>query len=261
MSRPIALLTDFGYRDAYVGTMKGVILSRCPEARIFDLTHGIPRQDVLAGALQLATAAPYWPADTVFLAVVDPGVGGSRRAVCLRGGTQLFVGPDNGLLWPAASRSGPPEVFHLDRPRYWLPEPGTTFHGRDIFAPIAAHLAQRRAPEDLGTPLSDPVRLEVPRCVFAGGDARGEVIALDHYGNAITNLRPADLDFPEPRCATFVVGDLRLTGPATHYAAAPPGEPLVVLGSLGYYEVAINGGSAAERLGLQRGSLIVARPT
>src|SRR5688572_4495037 len=122
MSRPIALLTDFGSADPYAGIVRGVIVARNPEAKIFDLSHGVPQFNILAGALQLAAAVPFWPADTVFLAVVDPGVGGSRRGLAIRSGGRVFVGPDNGLLLLAAEKCGEPRVFHLDQPRFWLPD-------------------------------------------------------------------------------------------------------------------------------------------
>lgn len=262
----IALLTDFGYSDAYVGVMKAVLLTRCPHARLLDLTHGIAPQDVRAGALLLASAVPYCPAGTVFLAVVDPGVGGERRAICLRGGGHLFVGPDNGLLWPAASTEatlaaeGVPAAFHLDRPEHWLTAtPGATFHGRDVFAPIAAALTAGRAPEDLGTPLDDPVRLDPPRPTRNAGEVRGEVLLIDHFGNAVTNLRPVDLDHPAPGAAAFEVAGRVLAGPDTHYAARREGEIVIVAGSLGYYEIAVRGGSAARALDLKPGSPVTAR--
>jgi len=258
MSRPVALLTDFGYLDAYAGVMKGVLFSRCPDLRSFDLTHGVPRGNTLAGALQLAAAVPYCPPDTVFLAVVDPGVGGERRGLCARSGGRLFVGPDNGLLWPALTLLGEPEVFHLDRPRYWLPHPSATFHGRDVFAPIAAMLALGRAPEDFGAPIQDPVRLEIPRPIHGTAGLAGEVLLVDHFGNAVTNIRPQDLRDPGPDAMLMLAGSRTLRGPATHYGAVPPGEPLVLLGSLGYYEVAVHGGSAADLLGLRRGSPVTA---
>lgn len=258
MSRPIALLSDFGYDDAFVGVMKGVLLTRCPDARLIDVTHGVPAHDVRAGALLLAAAAPYLPSDTVFLAVVDPGVGGERRPLCARGGSQLFVGPDNGLLSLSVGQRGVPEWFHLDRPRYWLQEPGATFHGRDIFAPIAALLALGRAPEDFGSPVNDPARVELPAPVPTAAGVQGEVLLVDGFGNAVTNLRPADLDHPEPGSRRFRVEGSVIPGPVTHYGAVAPGEPLVVLGSMGFYEVALNGASAAAALGLRPGSPVLA---
>lgn len=259
MPRPIAILTDFGYQDAYAGVMKGVLLSRCPGAQVLDLTHGIPPQDILAGALYLASAAPYCPADAVFLAVVDPGVGSERRALAIKSGGRWFVGPDNGLLWPAAAALGTPRVYHLDRPECWLPRPGATFHGRDVFAPIAALLSLGRAPADVGTPIEDPVRLEVPAPRPLPDGVGGEVLLVDHYGNAVTTLRPSDLGDPPPGSRLFEVAGRALRGPATHYGSVPAGEPLVLLGSLGYYEVAVNGGSAADTLDLQRGDRVLSR--
>ncbi len=255
----IALLTDFGYRDAYVGVMKGVILTRCLDAQFIDLTHGVPPQDVLAGALHLTAAVPYCPPDTIFLAVVDPGVGSERRPLCIRSSGRLFVGPDNGLLWPAAAACGTPEAFHLDCPQYWLPQTSATFHGRDVFAPVVAALAQGRTPEEVGTPISDPVRLELPRPARTSQGVFGEVLYVDYFGNAVTNLRPEDLGNPAPDSVTFHVGNHTLPGPATHYGAVPSAEPVVVLGSFGFYEIAVNCGSAATVLDLERGTIIVVR--
>lgn len=257
---PIALLTDFGHEDAYVGIMKAVILSRCPGASLIDLTHGIPPQEVVAGALQLAAAVPFCPRETIFVAVVDPGVGSARRPICLRSGFHSFVGPDNGLLWPAACAAGTPEAFHLDQPHHWLPQPGSTFHGRDIFAPIAALLAQGYDPADLGTPIPDPERLEFPRSAATPDGILGEVIYIDHFGNAVTNLRPADLGEPEAGSMSFTFESQSLPGPATHYGAVPSSEPVVLLSSFGSYEIAVRDGSAAAVLGLKRGTPVFVSP-
>ena len=267
MPRPIALLTDFGLHDSYVGVVKSVLLSRLPQAVLIDLTHGIPPGDIAGGAFQLRTAAPYAPEETLFLAVVDPGVGGERRPVCARSGGRLFVGPDNGLLWPAASDLGAPEFFHLDRAEYWLPRRSATFHGRDLFAPVAAALAAGALPEEVGSPIPDPVTLEFQAPLFAGGSppsAQGEVVWIDQYGNAITNIRPEHLltslaSMDDPSALTFTVGGVDLGPPRSHYGACAPGEPLVVLGSSGYYEIAVRDASAAERLGLVRNTLVSVR--
>jgi S-adenosylmethionine hydrolase len=258
MPRPIALLTDFGLADIYVGVMKGVLLAHCSKAVVIDLTHAVPPGDIVAGAFQLHGAAPYLPEDTVFLAVVDPGVGGKRKPVCARAGGRYLVGPDNGLLWPAATRLGEPEFFHLDRPEFWLPHPSSTFHGRDLFAPVAAALAEGTPPELLGTPHPDPVTLTLPIPRLAGNRLLGEVLWIDRYGNAITNLRPMDLAqrWDDPACAVFSMGGEELGTPHTHYAAVLPGAVLVLAGSSGYYEIAVRDGSAANRLSLSRGSLV-----
>jgi hypothetical protein len=256
MPRPIALLTDFGSADAYAGIMKGVILTRCPGATLFDLTHEIAPQDVFGGALALASAVRYCPTDTIFLAVVDPGVGSDRRAICLESGGRCFVGPDNGLLWPGAAALGAPEARVLDQPGYWLPDPGATFHGRDVFAPVAAALAHGAAPAQLGTAVADPVRLEVPRPERRSGGIHGEIIHIDRFGNAVTNIRPVDVGDGN-QAFTIEVGGRFITGPAKCYRTVCPGEPTIVLGSWGYFEVAIRDGAASLLLGLQRGCPVV----
>lgn len=255
MLRPIALLTDFGVRDSYVGVLKGVILSRFPQATLIDLTHAIPPGDIFGGAFQLRVAAPYLPTETVFLAVVDPGVGGARRPVCVRSGGRLFVGPDNGLLWLAATAFGEPEYFHLDRPEFWLLHQSATFHGRDLFAPVTAALAGGTPPEAVGSSVADPVTLRIPVTRPGGAQSvRGEVVWIDHYGNAITNLQPVALE--NHSAVTFTVGGVDLGPPRSHYGAALPGEGVVVLGSSGYYEIAVRDGSAAARFALARGTAV-----
>jgi S-adenosylmethionine hydrolase len=253
MPRPIALLTDFGYQDAYAGIMKGVIAGRCPAAPLIDITHGIPPQDVMGGAMVLRSAVPYFPADSVFLAVVDPGVGGPRKPICIRSGTRLFVGPDNGLLWLAASSCGEPEAFHLNRPEHWLPAVSSTFHGRDLFAPAAAALSAGLEPGALGDPLSNPVRISIPPVIRNPDGLLGEVIYVDGYGNAVTNLQPDDLGTGGGPYR-FKVADRFIFGPANCYSTVQAGEPTISLGSWGYFEVAIRDGDAALLLGLQRAS-------
>jgi S-adenosylmethionine hydrolase len=251
----ITLLTDFGTRDAFVGVMKGVILARCPEARLVDLTHEIAPGDIRAGALALRWAAPHFPPAAVHLAVVDPGVGGSRRPLVLRGAEALFVGPDNGLLWPAASRDGEPGGWEIVLSRWDRPV-SATFHGRDVFAPAAARLAAGEPPEAFCRPIRDPIRLNWPRPDRQGRSIHGAVIYVDRFGNAITNLSPADLDHPAEGDVTFTAAQQPVRGPSSCYAAVPAGDPVVVLGSTGLYEIAINQGNAAAALGLAVGSEI-----
>lgn len=256
MPRPIALLTDFGSSDALAGIMKGVILRRCPDAQLFDLTHDVPPQDVFGGALVLASAVPYCPEDTVFLAVVDPGVGSDRRGVCLVAGGRCFVGPDNGLLWLAAAASGEPEAYQLDRPEHWLPEPSATFHGRDVFAPVAAALARGMPAGQLGRRIPDPVRLSIPAPEARSGGVCGEIIHIDRFGNAVTNIRPADVG-DAGQAFQLEVGGRFISGPSKCYRTVCPGEPTIVLGSWGYFEVAIRDGAATLLLGVQRGCPVV----
>jgi len=253
----VTLLTDFGDRDVFVGTMKGVILGICPEARLVDLGHQVEPGDIAAGAFLLRAAVRYFPLGTVHLAVVDPGVGGERRPIALTAGEHRFVGPDNGLLWPAAALlagSGTPAARLLTHPAYRLSEVSATFQGRDLFAPAAAHLARGADWESLGPAVTDPVRWEPPVPCRQTDGVTGEILWIDRYGNAITNLTPSDAHALGPGWVAEVAG-LRLA-PATHYAAVPAGEPLVLLGSLGTYEIAVNRGSAAERLGLRRGDSV-----
>jgi S-adenosyl-L-methionine hydrolase (adenosine-forming) len=254
----ITLVTDFGLRDAFVGVMKGVILSVCPEARLVDLTHEIAPGDIHAGALALQWAAPHFPPGTVHLGVVDPGVGGTRRPLVLQTSGAFFVGPDNGLLWPAASRAGEPAAWEIDLSGWDRPV-SATFHGRDVFAPAAARLAAGERPEAFCQPVPDLVRLEWPRPDVHGATVRGTVIYVDRFGNAITNLTPADLGQPAENERSFTVAEQRLRGPSSAYEAAPPGSPVIVLGSAGLYEIAVNQGNAAAALGLDIGSPVEVR--
>jgi S-adenosyl-L-methionine hydrolase (adenosine-forming) len=261
----ITLLTDFGERDGFTGVMKGVILGICPGAALVDLSHHVEPGDVGAGALILRAAVPYFPPGSIHLAVVDPGVGGDRRAVAFRAGGQWLVGPDNGLLWPAAAwlaeRAGEPrpEARLLDNPAYRLPQLSHTFHGRDLFAPAAAHLARGVAWESIGPPVAEPVQRRIPTAQRAPAAVEGEVLALDRFGNAITNVAPADVAALGEHWL-LEAGSACVTGPATHYGAVPEGEPVVVLDSFGFYELAVNRGSAAKRYGLTRGDRVTVRP-
>ena len=188
----ITLTTDFGLRDPFVGIMKGVVLSICPSARLVDLTHEIPPQDVLAGGLALEAAAPFFPAGTVHLAVVDPGVGTTRRAIAIRAGGFYLVGPDNGLFTFALDGDGWTAVA-LTAPEYRLANVSRTFHGRDVFAPAAAYLASGVPLERLGPTVSDPERLRRPACRLEDGELVGEVLDADRFGNLRTSIPAARL--------------------------------------------------------------------
>jgi S-adenosylmethionine hydrolase len=194
----LTLLTDFGLQDGYVGIMKGVIWGIAPEVQIADISHAITAQDVLQGALTLRRAAPYFPAGTVHVAVVDPGVGTSRRALAGRLGDQYFVGPDNGLfslvLEQAEAQGRAVEWVHLTRPEYWLTQVSAIFHGRDVFAPAAAYLANGVPLIKLGEPIHDPLRLALPQPQRTAGGWSAEVIHIDHFGNLATNLRRDQAD-------------------------------------------------------------------
>lgn len=246
----ITLLSDFGLADSFVGAMKGVILSINPRATMVDLTHEIGPQHVRAGALTLLAAYSYYPAGTIHLAVVDPGVGTARRALVCQTRHCFFVGPDNGLLSPSVERDGLLGAYELTEQRYRLENPSHTFHARDIFAPAAAHLSLGIAPDRFGPRVDDPVPLRLPRAEHCGLRVEGEIIHVDRFGNLITNISQQDLAAWPPESLHLWGGGLHLVGLRRTYGDAAPGEPLMVLGSLGFLEIAVNGGNAATELGL-----------
>jgi S-adenosylmethionine hydrolase len=253
----LAFLTDFGTRDHYVGAMKGAALTICPDATLVDITHDIAPQDVLGGALSLAAAFPYFPAGTIFVAVVDPGVGSSRRAIAASAGDHLFVAPDNGLLTLVFRDAAPSRVVELTNPRYARSHVSRTFEGRDRFAPAAAWLARGTPLDALGPPLSDWQALDVPAPIATVNALRGEVLAVDRFGNLITNIdRSAFVAFSGSASVSVGVGDARASLVAT-YADANPGALCALVGSTSHLEIAVNGGSAAARLKVSRGAPVV----
>lgn len=292
----ITLTTDFGLADGYVGIMKGVILARAPEARLVDLSHEIAPQDIATGAYILLQAYRYFPPESIHLAVVDPGVGTVRRALLLVTEQGRFVGPDNGLfsyvlrevvalaagwtgtpatvpaVWhpafdlAAALRSTPPArlpaAYALTNPAYWLTGPGATFHGRDIFAPVAAHLANGIPPTSLGesVPLESLTFLPAPAPALAPGVIEGRVIACDHFGNLITNIASGLLATLGPMEALQVtIGPHHMQGVQPTYGAAPSGSPLALINSAGLLEIAVRDGDAARQLGGRVGDAVICR--
>lgn len=254
----VTLTTDFGLEDGYVGAMKGVILGICPPARLVDISHAIPPQNVLAGALTLAAAFRFFPAGTVHLAVVDPGVGTARRPMAARLGQFFFVGPDNGLFTPVyeeAEKNGWPMVFvHLTNEKYFLPDVSRTFHGRDLFAPAAAHLANGVPLADLGPALRDPVRLSLPKPERTAEGWRAHIIAIDHFGNLATDLPVAALD--EPARVLVRLGGFEVGGVQAAYGERPPGSLIALTDSQGRLEIAVVEGSAAARTGARVGDAV-----
>lgn len=250
LPRPVVtLLTDFGNRDAYVAAMKGVILGINPEAVLVDITHEIPPQDVQTGAFVLAAAAPYFPRAAIHLAVVDPGVGGPRRGLAARAGGQFFVGPDNGLFHVIFREVADLSLVSLENPEYFRPEVSPTFHGRDIFAPVAAHLSRGISLADLGPPVANPVPLFLPSPAFMSDAARGTVVHVDRFGNLVSNIRwTALLEWLAGRHCRLRVGSHLIRGLSCTYADAAPGEVLALGGSHGYLEIAVNRASAAAQL-------------
>lgn len=260
----IAMLTDFGTSDGNTGVMKGVILGIAPGTQIVDLTHDIPPQDITTGAWVLQAAWRYFPAGTIFLCVVDPGVGSARRPIALRRGEHSFVGPDNGLfsyLLAGAEaddqrRAAPLQAVALDNQRYHLPHVSATFHGRDIFAPAAAHLARGVPFASLGT-LLDPARLvsiALPQPIWQGVTLVGHVLHIDHFGNLITDLGPT-LTAAAFSIPTFSLhfGEHTITARAHTFADGPADAPFALRDSSGHLAIAIRNGSAAALLCAHRG--------
>jgi S-adenosylmethionine hydrolase len=251
----ITLTTDFGGADGYVGIMKGVILGIARDVLLVDLSHDISPQDVRAAAYLLESAAPYFPQGTIYLAVVDPGVGSERRPLIVTTSRARYVGPDNGLFTRPLGEPGA-RAWELNRPEFWLPKPSQTFHGRDIFAPAAAHLARGVLPEAMGRPITDPFRLapwEPTR--VPGGEIRGQVVHVDHFGNLITNIPAAWLAGADWRCR---IAEEIIARIVTAYADVAPGALLALIGSRGVLEIGERNGNAARRLGVSAGEPVCA---
>lgn len=246
----ITLTTDFGQRDPYVAIMKGVILSINPSARIVDITHGISPGSIQEGSTIIKEAYRYFPPGTIHVGVVDPGVGGKRRPIAVVSEGHFFVGPDNGLFWPIIEAHPRTEVIHLTEKSYWMAAISSTFHGRDIFAPVAAHLSREIDPYLLGENIDNPITLIHPFVRREHDLLVGEVIRVDHFGNLITNITVEELrEFLSSEGPIVTIGDLALKGIRTAYSDVSSGEPLALIGSSNLLEIAVNRGSAVEKLG------------
>lgn len=253
----ITLTTDFGLQDGFVGVMKGVILNIAPRALIVDLTHGVAAGEIRAGALALAVGYRYFPKGTVHVAVVDPGVGSRRNAIAVQTADYFFVGPDNGVLTLALGREKVKSVRRLTNGTYFLHPVSRTFHGRDIFAPVAAHLCRGTPIRRLGSELKRLVPLPWPEPNVRGDRIEGEVVFIDRFGNAVTNIENADLDLSCENRA--FIGRKCLFPVKEYYQAVPAGRAVAVPGSTGFLEIAVNGGSAAKRFGLKIGDWVCLR--
>jgi S-adenosylmethionine hydrolase len=263
----VTLLTDFGTADYFVAAVKGVILTVNPLVSIVDITHEIPPQDIEAGAFTLLSCYRDFPAGTVHMAVVDPGVGSARRAIVVSAGSHCFVGPDNGLFSYILDREPSAQVFHATARAYFRESPSTTFHGRDIFAPVAAALSKGVKPAKLGPQIEDAVRLpSLSPVKRRDGKVEGRIIQIDRFGNCITNLTRADLPETEGKRLLIkrrVIKTFRRfyadeRGSKTGLTSTP--ELFAIWGSAGFLELAINGGSAAKLLHAKRGDAIIAPP-
>ena len=249
------MTTDFGLSDHYVGTMKGVILSRCPQAAIVDITHGLPPFSIPAGAYAITQAAPYFPAGTVHVIVIDPGVGTQRKPILAEANDQLFIAPDNGVLAMVLARDSKSIVREIVNRDLWLPIPSATFHGRDIFAPVAASLAAGLAkPEDVGPKLDKAQQLADMHPNSSEATVwSGLVLSIDHFGNVVTNLPSTKLPHTLFEKFTLTLNQHKIDSFHKTFGEAPPGVPFVYFGSSGYVEIGINQQNAAETLGVAPG--------
>ncbi|MBW4601165.1 MAG: SAM-dependent chlorinase/fluorinase [Calothrix sp. FI2-JRJ7] len=254
----LTLLSDFGLSDIYVGVMKGVIARINPEIRVIDLTHQIPRQNIAAARFCLMSACPYFPDGTVHMAVVDPGVGGTRRAVAVEFAHGFLVAPDNGIISGVLSQSRAIRAVELTNPQYWrVPNPSHTFHGRDIFAPCAAHLASGVPIKTLGTEIDidSLVELDLPKCCYITTGAVGCIQYIDIFGNLITNIPGS---YVETETWYITVGDIKIKGGET-YNSVPVGSAVALIGSEGWVEIAINRGNAQQQLNIQLAQTVEVR--
>lgn len=245
----ITLTSDFGYTDPFVGIMKGVICGINPAAQIVDLGHGIAPQDIMAAALIVRHSSKFFPRGTIHVAVVDPGVGSSRRPLLLEFEGNYFIGPDNGVLSLVLEKERPTRVVWLSNRSYQLWPTSLTFHGRDIFAPAAAYLSRGIAPEAFGENIEDFVKLTLPEVLKAETNVQGEIVYIDHFGNLSTNIRADDLKDLSGSQLRITIHDFFILGLSTHYATVEQGKYVALFNSWGLLEIAIYKGNARERSG------------
>lgn len=256
MRNVITLTTDFGLQDYYVSAMKAAMLNIAPDARLVDISHEIPSQDIMAGSWILQNSAMLFPEGSVHTVVVDPGVGTDRNPVALKVRDQLFVGPDNGIFSLLTSDEEYKAV-RLTNEDYWRENPSNTFHGRDIFAPVAAHLSQGVPLEELGEPIDELVTYRWTVPIADKDGLEGMVIHIDKFGNLITNISESLLEeVIDDKNVRIYVGNTILDEIATTFGKVTEGEPVAYIGSSGMLEVGINKGSAEEMLGVQKGAQI-----
>lgn len=252
----ITLTSDFGLHDSFVGIMKGVIFSINPQATVVDLTHGVPPQDIMAGALTVRHASTYFPRGTIHVVVVDPGVGSGRRPLLIECDGSYFIGPDNGVLSLAIGDRKPAHIVALSNPTYHLQPTSATFHGRDIFAPAAAHLSLGVPPVELGGKLETFMRLALSKAVLKPNEIIGEIIYIDHFGNLYTNIEQHDLRAIAAAKHDIVFGAVHITGIADHYAGGGTDNFVAVVNSWGLVEIAVYRGNAEQVSGAKIGDAV-----
>jgi S-adenosylmethionine hydrolase len=255
----VTLTTDYGTSDHLVGTLKGVLLSIHPEIQIVDICHSVAPYDVLDGALCIGAAYKYFPARTVHMVVVDPGVGTARRPILVSANNQYFIAPDNGVLSMVYERESPVAVRHITSEHYFQRPVSETFHGRDIFAPVAAWLTKNWQGEAFGEIIEDHVRFALPRPKTQDSAMRGVVLKVDHFGNLMTNFTLEDL--PEAKrqqgAISMTIGGKPVKQMVANFAAGPAGEAVALVGSSGFIEIAVNKGNAARALAVNRGAEVI----
>lgn len=256
----ITLLTDYGIADSYVAEVKGAILKINPNITIIDISHDVGNYDISSGAFQLARAAPYFPDGTIHVGVVDPGVGGVRKSIIIKTRTMWFVGPDNGLLAPASNRLVIEKIWEITNMQLLPKKVSEVFDGRDVFGPTAALLSKGISPEVLGTPIGDIIRLQFKQPEVVGDTLLGDIIHIDGFGNAVSNITYDTLEragIKEEMVFTFTHNDEEITLPyVRRFSAVEEGEYLLLVAGGGYLEVAMNQGNASKQLDLKRGQRI-----
>ena len=256
-SRIITLMTDFGASDHYVGVMKGVILNINPQVQIVDITHTVPPQDIHGAAFLIDSAYRYFPNGTIHVVVVDPGVGSKRRAIVCQTGTAYFVCPDNGVLTHILYNEGHIHTVAVGNSTYFLPQVSNTFHGRDIFAPVAAHLSRGVPIRKLGNLVAKPIQLPTPKPQVTDGTIIGQIIWIDSFGNLVTNITHEILGALDGRNNIVIhAGSVEINRLNRSYAESAVGKTLAIVGSTNQLEISINQGNAAQTLGLKRGDEI-----
>lgn len=252
----ITLITDFGLSDPYVAMMKGVILTISPGTRPVDISHRIKAGSISQAAGLLQETFPYFPQGTVHVAVVDPGVGSERRPIAIESKAHFFVGPDNGIFWPLIEDDHGAEIVQLAENKYFRPSESHTFHGRDIFAPVAAHLSRGADLREMGPAIDDPVSLAIQKPYPKKGILYGQICRVDHFGNLITNIHQEDLErFLGSAQPIIAVGNLVIRKISRIYADCDEGKPLALINSSNMLEIAVNLGQAAEYLGKVTGEI------
>lgn len=262
--RVITLLTDFGSQDAYVGIMKGVIAAISPCANVIDICHNSPPQDILHGAYLLSTSYKHFPRKTIHVAVIDPGVGSNRDIICAETEDYFFLAPNNGLLSLIAHKEKFTRITQITNNAYFLPAPGHTFHGRDIFAPVAAHLSLGIRASQLGNSISQLEHIDIPQPVYKKpGQLEGYIVHIDRFGNLVTNITSGHIKEVKSNYKDIevIIGKRKIKRLRNTYAEVGAGEPVALIGSADFLEISVNQGDAQQYFRAKRGDTIAIRST